>query len=65
MMRRNPYSVSSLIALPAIILAAMLAGCAATESKSGTLDDSKSGTLAIIQIEKRLQTSPRDCPVSV
>jgi hypothetical protein len=64
MMRHNPYSVKSLISLTAIVLASVLAGCT-TEGRKGALDDSGSGTLAIIRIEKTLQTSSNDCPVSV
>ena len=60
-MRHSPYSVSGLIFLTTIVLA--LAGCAATESRNVTPDDSK-GMLAIIQIEKS-QTSLSDCHVSV
>ena len=56
--------VKNLIFFAAVLVSA-LAGCAGNTNTNTTPKESKTGPLAIIQIEKSKQPSSSDCPVSV
>ena len=49
----------------AAVLVSVLAGCASNTNITTTPKESKTGPLAVIQIEKIKQPSSSDCPVSV